>query len=108
MKMLTTLVALAATTALLAPATAQSSSTHTESVRYADLDLARPDGVRELDRRLRTAIENACGPISSADPAGKRAVRACRTSLRNAVSERRNQVLAGIDRPEPIVVALAR
>ena len=109
MKSLITLVALAAATTLLAPATATAQGTsHTETVSYADLDLARPEGVRELDRRLRSAIEYACGPVSSADPAGKRAVRACRADLRRAVTERRDQVLAGINRSEPIVVALAR
>ena len=108
MKILTSLVALAAATILYAPATAQTAASHTETVTYADLDLARPDGVRELDRRLRTAIDNACGPVSSADPAGKRAVRSCRTALRRAVTERREEVLAGVNRQEPIRVALQR
>src|SRR5688500_9297412 len=52
------------------PAFAQQPSS-TVAVSYADLDLSTARGIRKLDRRIRTAVERACGPISSFDPAGK-------------------------------------
>ena len=58
-------------------------------VSYADLDLRTERGQRVLDRRLRAAVEIACGPVSSADPEGKNDVRTCRaTSLADARAQR--------------------
>ena len=112
MKALTSVVALVAASLslALAPATAQPAAAgeQRQVVEYGDLDLSRASDVRTLDNRLRTAINRACGPMSPADPVGMEAVRDCRTNLRAAVAERRTQVLAGVARPEPIVVALAR
>ena len=62
-------------------------------VSYADLDLSTDHGVRTLDRRLRSAAEAVCGPISSADPRGKNEVRHCRTqTLAEARAERDNAI----------------
>jgi UrcA family protein len=110
MNALAPLLALAATTLLLAPATAQSvpAGAQSQIVHYGDLDLARPEGVRALDRRLKAAIDQACGPASAADPVGTRMVRECRATLRAELGGRRAELLAGIARDTPIVVALAR
>ena len=108
MKMTKSLVALAATALPFAPATAQIGTGYdrTEIVSYADLDLSRGEDVRMLDRRLRSAIEQVCGPTSPADPAGAREVRRCRAALRDRLASRRAQALADSSRGQPILVAL--
>src|SRR5688572_734226 len=110
MKILTSLVALVAASLSLVPAAAERAVAGEQSqiVHYGDLDLSRPEGVRALDNRLRAAIDRACGPTSVADPVGTRMARQCRAALRAETAERRAQVLAGVARPEPIVVALVR
>ena len=109
MKILTTLLALAAATLSLVPAAAQNSAgSQSQIVHYGDLDLARPEGVRALDRRLKTAIDRACGPASPADPVGTRMVRDCRVALRHEIAGRRAEVLAGVAGGTQIAVALTR
>ena len=110
MKTRTTLLALAAATLSLVPAAAQNAAAGGQSqiVHYGDLDLARPEGVRALARRLKTAIDRACGPASPADPVGTRLARDCRVTLRDEIAGRRAEVLAGVARDSQIAVALAR
>jgi UrcA family protein len=51
------------------------------SVPTLDLDLGSAAGRATLATRLRLAAVEACGQASSADPAGKRQVRQCRSEL---------------------------
>ena len=110
MKTLTTLLALAAAPTLLAPAAAQNPAfeSRTQIVRFADLDFDRADGQRELDRRIRVAIDQACGPASPADPTSGRAVHACRLTLEREVAAQRTALLGQPGRGATIVVALRR
>ncbi len=64
-----------------------------KSVGFADLDLTTRGGVRTLDRRIASAIKEACGTMSDADPAGKNAVRRCRKDAALQVVARRDQVV---------------
>jgi UrcA family protein len=108
MKILYRLAAFTAATVPFVPAIAETpiAADRTAIVTYADLDLNRGEDVRTLDRRLRSAIEQVCGPVSSADPAGARAVRQCRAELRDRVASRRAQALARSAGGQPILVAL--
>src|SRR3546814_8242511 len=71
---------------LLAPALAQEAALadQTEFVSYDDLDLGNAADVRILDRRIRPAVEAACGPESNADPAGRNEVQRCRAERSEA------------------------
>ena len=62
-------------------------------VRHADLDLGTPGGIAMLDRRIRAAVEEACGATSDADPAGKNRVIACRKARAAEVRTQRERVL---------------
>ena len=48
------------------------------TVTTHDLDLTTAAGRTALDRRVRMAAAELCGEASASDPAGRRAVRACR------------------------------
>ena len=98
MKSFLTLAAVAAA-ALATPAVAQSALDAGQvRVGYADLDLNSRAGVRTLDRRIRTAVEAACGPISSFDPRGKNIVLDCRAeTLALARAQRDVAVAAASD-----------
>ena len=90
------LILAAATAALVAaPAIAQnpSEAPATILVRHADLDLATPGGIAMLDRRIRAAVEEACGATSDADPAGKNRVTACRKAKEAEVRAQRERAL---------------
>ncbi len=84
-----------------APASAQEAglADQTEFVSYDDLDLGNAADVRILDRRIRTAVESACGPASDADPAGKNEVRRCRAETAARVAAQRNGAIAGARQP---------
>jgi UrcA family protein len=99
----------AATAALFAtPAFAGNAEpTPTQIIRFADLDLASPAGVATLDRRIRTAIEAACGPASDVDPAGQNRVRACRSAAAAEVQALRNRAIAAAARGDSAVLASA-
>ena len=79
MKTLLTIAAAASSIAFLATpgATQTPAGTGQLVVSYADLDLSSQSGVRTLDRRIRSAVQLACGEVSSFDPAGKNRVRDC-------------------------------
>ena len=91
----------AATAALVAaPAIAQNAPARNATdvpatilVRHADLDLATPGGIAALDRRIRAAVEQACGATSDADPAGKNRVTACRKAKEAEVRAQRERAL---------------
>jgi len=98
MKILHIAAALAATltTATLAasPSIAQApASPERVVVSYADLDLSSQAGVAQLNRRILTAVQAACGPESDADPHGKNLIRECRhRNFAEAVSQARGAI----------------
>lgn len=53
----------------------------TTVVSTQDLDLGSPSGQAALRQRLARAAAEVCGEASASDPAGKRAVRACRRNV---------------------------
>jgi len=67
--------------------------TRTARISYADLDLSSPDGQRELDKRVKSAVSRIC-----AQPAAiPSEVHACRA---NASQATRPQVLAAVERSQ--------
>lgn len=67
--------------------------TRTARISYADLDLSSPDGQRELNKRVKSAVSRICaepGAIPSE-------VQACRMSASSAT---RPQVLAAVERSQ--------
>ena len=67
----------------------------TQTVSYADLDLASAKGRSTLDRRLRIAAEDVCGTVSDFDLAGQSDMRRCRTdTILAGRSEARRQLAA--------------
>ena len=105
MKSLLTLAAVAAA-ALATPAVAQSAVDAGQvRVGYADLDLTSRAGVRTLDRRIRTAVETACGPISSFDPRGKNIVLECRADTLAEARSQRDVAIAAVSGATPVQLA---
>ena len=76
-------------------------------INYSDLDLSSPKGVAKLDRRVRTAVQTACGAASDADLAGKNAVRQCRARSYEAASAQ-VRLAAAAGRNAPVLVASGR
>jgi UrcA family protein len=93
MKILLPLAALAATLTA-APAFAQPPASATIVVRTADLDLHSATGRTALDRRIRAAIDIACGDASDADVHGKNAALRCRAATRAQAEAQRTQAVA--------------
>jgi UrcA family protein len=88
MKTLLPLAAFAAAF-LPAPAFAQPPASATIVVRTADLDLRSPAGAAALDRRIRIAVDLACGDASGADLHGRNRVLRCRAdTLASAAGQR--------------------
>lgn len=67
------------------------------AVPTGDLDLASAQGQATLKLRLQHAAADVCGDASSADPAGHRWVRTCRTE---AFDKAWTRALAGIGSAE--------
>ncbi|WP_167737427.1 UrcA family protein [Sphingomonas parva] len=82
-------------------AQAQQSAT----VSYADLDLSRPAGTAELDRRIGVAVRSLCGTASAADPKGRQNIRRCRADAHSAVAQQRAQAIAS-SRQEPNLASI--
>ena len=99
------ILAAAASAFAAAPALAQTAGPGQLVVSYADLDLTTRSGVRVLDRRLRAAVQTACGPISSADPAGKNDVRECRAETLAAARAQRDMAIAALSEVPEIRLA---
>jgi UrcA family protein len=90
-----------------APAFAETGGgSQTVRISYADLDLISPEGKAKLDRRIRTAVQTACGTASDADLEGKNAVRNCRSAAYKAASAQVR--LASETGSVPILVASDR
>ena len=64
------------------------------AVSYADLDLSRPAGTAELDRRIGVAVRSLCGTASAADPKGRNEIRRCRAEAHAATLPQREQAIA--------------
>jgi UrcA family protein len=93
MKILLSLAAaFAAVTA--SPLLAQPAGSATIAVHTADLDLRSPAGVAALDRRIRAAVELACGDLSDVDLHGKNAAQRCRAETRAQVTAQRAIAIA--------------
>ena len=87
------------------PALAQPASPSRVIVRTADLDLASRSGQRLLERRLASAVVEACGAASTVDLAGSNAVRRCRGEARERIAADRKRLAALASRSGAIVVA---
>jgi UrcA family protein len=106
MKTLFTLAA-AALALVAAPAAAQgpASANAPLVVSYADLDLSSEAGVRALDRRIWTAVEQACGAVSDFDLAGKNQVRDCQDETLALARAQRDVAIAAAGGPAHIQLA---
>ena len=108
MKTILTLAA-AAIAFSAAPASAQNAAGSSPlAVSYADLDLSTAQGVARLDRRIRTAVETACGPISNADPHGTNLVLQCRAETLAIARAQRDTAIAATSLSSPIRLASRR
>ena len=107
MKTLLPLAALAALAFTAAPAAAEApvAGSATVAVHYADLDLNSRAGIAKLDRRIRAAVETACGTASDFDVRGKNQVKACRADTLAAVAAQRDQVIASVQRASQVRLA---
>jgi len=111
MKTLLTLAAAASTIAFFAtPGATQApiSAGGQLVVSYADLDLNSEAGARTLDRRIRTAVQQACGPVSDFDPAGKNRARDCQEQTLAAARAQRDIALAAAAAPSQVQLASQR
>ena len=110
MKTLMTLSLAATALALMsAPASAQSNAEGRQLViSYADLDLSSERGVRILDRRLRAAAQEACGPTSESDLEGKNDARECRLETLAYARAQRDTAIAGLEPSRQIQIAVRR
>jgi UrcA family protein len=107
MKTLLTLSLAAAALALSgSPAFAQDSRELV--VSYSDLDLSTPRGLQILDRRLRAAAAEACGPVSDSDLEGKNDARTCRVETLSIARAQRDIAIAGREESRQIQVAARR
>ena len=77
-------------------------------VSYSDLDLSTRSGVRKLDRRIRSAVQIACGEASDSDLAGQNAVRACRADTLAQARAQRETAIAEARAPRPTQLASGR
>ncbi len=110
MKTIMILATAAAALALNAsPAVAQSPAGETQLViNYSDLDLSTRAGVRQLDRRIRTAVQVACGPVSDADLAGKNDAIQCRAETLALARAQREVAIAEARHPQATQYASGR
>ena len=74
-------------------------------VRTADLDLASSSGQRLLERRLGSAVIEACGAASRVDLAGSNDVRRCRDETRARIAADRERLVELASRSVSIVIA---
>ena len=107
MKILHIAAAFAATlsASLATPAAAQAPASAQLTISYADLDLASRSGVATLNRRILTAVRDACGPESPSDPRGTNLIRACRYRTLDQASSQVRRAVALARRDGPTVLA---
>lgn len=101
-------IALAAVAFAASPALAQDPGASRLTVSYADLDLSTPRGVARLDRRIRTAVEAACGPTSNADLHGTNLVSQCRADTLALARAQRDTAIAANSVGSAVQLASAR
>ena len=87
-----------AAAALTALAGAAIAAEPNRSVRYADLNLASPEGRAQFDRRIASAAEALCGSAHSSDLGGQSEVGRCRTATVAGVTRQRDAILASATR----------
>jgi UrcA family protein len=101
--------ALIAATFGFAPVVAQGPAAPTQLViSYSDLDLSTRAGVRQLDRRIRSAVQLACGPVSDADLVGKNDVIQCRNETLALARAQREVAIAEARQPQATQYASGR
>jgi UrcA family protein len=109
MKMLLTAVAATTIAFFATPGATQTPAAGGQLVvSYADLDLSSEAGVRTLDRRIRTAVQQACGPVSDFDPAGKNRVRDCQDQTLALARAQRDVAIAAATGPAQVRLASQR
>jgi UrcA family protein len=101
-------IALAAAAFAASPALAQSSGATQLTVSYAGLDLSTARGVATLDSRIRTAVQTACGPTSSADLHGANLVDQCRADTLALARAQRDRAIAAVSGGASIQLASGR
>ena len=74
-------------------------------VRTADLDLTSRSGVAALDRRIRTAVREACGASSDTDLQGRNADRKCRAETRASAVPLRDSAIANARLASPTLAS---
>ena len=77
-------------------------------VSHADLDLRTETGIRILDRRIRTAVAQACGPTSDFDPVGKNRVLQCRADTLAVARAQRDVAIAAATASPQVQLASQR
>ena len=107
MKTILTLAA-AAVAFAASPALAQDPGPSRLTVSYADLDLSTARGAATLDRRIRNAVQTACGPTSAADLQGSNRVYQCRADTLALARAQRDTAVAALSGGSPIQIAFAR
>ena len=90
---MTLLMSVSLVAATTADATPQS-ELRTEAVRYGDLDLTSPSGVRALDRRIAQAIDRVCNRGDVRDVQSMAEESRCRSNARHAANAQRGQAVA--------------
>lgn len=92
-----------------APATAQGvPAQSTLAVSYADLDLTTDAGIRTLDRRILSAVQQACGPVSAFDLSGTNRARECRADALARLDLQRQTAIAAARQAVPVQLAAQR
>ena len=107
-KILILAAALVASFATLTPPAFAQQSAGQVVVSYSDLDLGTSSGIRTFDRRIRSAVEQACGPISSFDPRGKNVVLDCREDTLALARAQRDTAIAAATGASQVQLASQR
>ena len=106
MKTMLPFAALAALVVATSPVAAEPrANSYTVAVSYADLDLNSRGGIARLDRRIRAAVETACGTTSDFDVRGKNAVQRCHAETLAAVAAQRDQAIRTAQRASQVRLA---
>lgn len=92
-KLISFFAAIAISTAVIAPASAES-VTRSVSVLHADLDLSHAEGVKALKSRINHAVDAVCGKVRASSPLVLQGpIRACRKDAMASAVTAMNAVL---------------
>jgi len=87
--------AAAAAAAVAAPAAAAQAEEASVTIDFADLDLATDQGAARLDRRIRKAASDVCGPMASRSVVEVQSIQRCRNgAISGAKGEVRTLIAA--------------